>query len=364
MKKALTFVLIIFTAALTAIALSTGQQADAGNSLSGSFRSAEESRTIEIYSRAKESVVFISTTTKTIDPFDPFVPYQELKGSGSGVIVDANQGIVLTNLHVIQEAHKVEILLADGSSYDAKLVGLDPEIDVAVLRFASTPPGLRSLEFGDSSKLAVGQRVLAIGNPHGLNMTLTAGIVSSLDRTVRNPNGFLMKGLVQTDAAINPGNSGGPLLDMNGRLVGINSAILSKSGDSAGIGFAVPANQIRTILPEVISTGRVLRPNIGWILVDTTQGPMVRRVQQGGPAERAGINPIERPVDRVFVQGYVRDFKRADLVYKINGRPVASAEQVQDIVRQDARNGVISITLRRGGAQGVEREVKVEPVFE
>ena len=235
---------------------------------------------------------------------------------------------------------------------------------MAVLQLIEPPKSLRSVEFGDSSELEIGQRVLAIGNPHGLNRTLTSGIISSLERTVRNPSGYFMKGLVQTDAAINPGNSGGPLLDMDGRLIGVNSAILSQSGDSAGIGFAVPVNQIRRILPELIATGKVLRPKIGWILVDTTQGPMVRRVFTGGPADIAGIQPIERPTGSVFMQGYVRDFERADLILRVNGKSVQSSEEVEEAITSSTHGKPISFTLRRGGIQGPERNVSVKPLLQ
>jgi S1-C subfamily serine protease len=172
-----------------------------------------------------------------------------------------------------------------------------------------------------------------------------------------------MRGLIQTDASINPGNSGGPLLDMAGRLIGINSAILSQSGDSAGIGFAVPINQVKRVLPELIATGKVLRPRFGWMLVDTTQGPMVRRIAPGGPADLAGIQPIERMVQDVFLQGYVRDYDRADLIYKVNGERVTSRDEVEDLIARAPSGKDLKLTLRRGGIDGREREVTVKPVL-
>ncbi|MCB0333610.1 MAG: trypsin-like peptidase domain-containing protein, partial [Bdellovibrionales bacterium] len=215
----------------------------------------------------------------------------------------------------------------------------------------------------DSAKVEVGQKVLAIGNPHGLDRTLTMGIVSSLNRTVKNPNGYLMKGLVQTDAAINPGNSGGPLIDLSGRLIGMNTAILSKSGDSAGIGFAVPINQIRRVLPELVATGKVLRPEVGWILLDTERGPMVFRVQPGSPAEQAGIQPIERTVGTAFLRGVVRDFSRADVVVEVNGQPVYSREDVDDVVSNSPRGASLTLTLQRGGDLRATRKVTIKPVL-
>jgi S1-C subfamily serine protease len=326
-------------------------------------RTPEEEQTIRVYKVAENGVVFITTITLTVDPFEVFPAVQPREGSGSGIIVDAKQGIILTNLHVIQDAHKIEITLSNGQTYRARLVGYDQEYDVAVLQLHNPPADLTALEFGDSSRLEVGQKVLAIGNPFGLDRTLTSGIISSLNRTVKTGQGHLMKGLIQTDAAINPGNSGGPLLDLEGRLIGINTAILSQSGDSAGIGFAVPINQIKRILPELIATGKVLRPTMGWVLVDTNQGPMVRRVMRDSPADKAGIAPIEREVESGFVRGYVRDFERADLIVKVNGQKVSSRDQVEEIVSQIKAEESLRLVLRRGGLEGRERSVEVTPVF-
>jgi S1-C subfamily serine protease len=172
-----------------------------------------------------------------------------------------------------------------------------------------------------------------------------------------------MRGLIQTDAAINPGNSGGPLLDTEGRLVGINSAILSQSGDSAGIGFAVPINQIKRVLPELIATGKVLRPTFGWILADTTQGPMVRRVFPDGPASGAGIQPVERRVENIFLQGYVLDFTRGDLIVKVNGVQVRSKDEVEELISRSDPNEPVTVTLRLGGPSGRERTVTMKAVL-
>ena len=327
-------------------------------------RSQEENEIISVYKSTNEAVVFITTITLTVDPMDFFMEVQPREGTGSGIIVDAQKGTILTNLHVIQDAHRIEISLANGQSYKAKLVGFDEESDLAVLQLHEPPKGLISVAFADSSKLEVGQRVLAIGNPFGLNRTLTTGIISSLDRVVRSPKGRMMRGLIQTDASINPGNSGGPLLDMSGRLIGINSAILSQSGDSAGIGFAVPINQIKRVLPELIATGKVLRPKLGWLLADTTQGPMVRRVQPGGPADQAGVQPFERRVEDVFLQGYVRDLDRADLIYKVNGVRVNNKDEVEDLVSRSPSGSDLLVALRRGGIDGKEREVRIKPVLQ
>ena len=339
------------------------QTANATSESSIAWRSPEEDRQIRVYKETNEAVVFITTITLTVDPSEVFFSIRPREGTGSGCIVDAKRGIIVTNLHVVQDAQQIEIAFANGQTAPARRLGVDPETDLAVLQIIDPPPNLTALSFGDSSKLEVGQRVLAIGNPFGLNRTLTTGIVSSLDRTVRVSDTRTMRGLVQTDAAINPGNSGGALLDMDGRLIGINSAILSSSGDSAGIGFAVPINQIKRVLPDLISKGRVLRPRIGWALIDTNQGPFVERVVSGSPAEASGVQPVLRRVERAFLQGYVRDFSRADLIVGINGQRVTSRDEVEDITSRLEPGQEISVLLKRGGIEGKPREVTIKPVL-
>jgi S1-C subfamily serine protease len=324
-------------------------------------RTEEEQKTIDLYKRTNEAVVFIVTKTLTVDPFEMFPEVHAAEGSGSGIIVDAERGLIITNFHVIGDAQKIEISLADGQTYGARLIGADKEYDMAVLQFRSKPENLSSIPFADSSRLEVGQRVLAIGNPFGLNRTLTSGIISSLDRVVKSPHGSLMRGLIQTDAAINPGNSGGPLLDSDGRLIGMNTAILSQSGDSAGIGFAVPINQIRRILPELVATGRVLRPKLGWVLDDTNQGPMVRWTAKNGPAWKAGIEPAYRLVTSGFMRGYILDYARADLIVAVNDQAVTSKEEIDEAISQSPSGKPIRLILKRGGRQGKERTIVVMP---
>jgi S1-C subfamily serine protease len=328
-------------------------------------RTSEEQRTIDVYKRANLAVVFITTKTYVVDPFDIFDSVRPQEGTGTGTVIDERRGLVLTNLHVIRSVLEaggsVEIMLANGQNARAKLVGYDQESDLALFKLVQPPTDLVGLEFGDSSKLEVGQRVLAIGNPFGLNKSLTAGIISSLDRTMKTPEGAVLKGLIQTDAAINPGNSGGPLLDADGRLIGINTAILSQSGDSAGIGFAVPINVVKRIVPDLVSTGKVLRPQLGWRLADTDQGPMVSVVSPGSAAERAGLQPIHRPVSGVFVQGYRRDIDSADLIVKVNGKRVQNKDEVEELVSRADPGQPITMTVRRGGLYGKERTVNVVP---
>lgn len=332
-------------------------------SFAEAWRSPEEARTIEIFKKTSDTVVFISTTSLQIDPFDIFSGVQEKQGVGSGVVIDSKRRLILTNLHVIDSA-RVEVFLSSGEKVEAALVGKDPETDIALIQISRADTPLTQIEFGDSSKLTVGQRVLAIGNPFGLNRTLTAGIISSIDRTVRNPNNKTMRALIQTDAAINPGNSGGPLLDMDGKLIGINTQIVSNSGDSAGIGFAVPINQITRILPELVTTGRVRRPKIGWLLVDTSQGPMVRRVYENGPAVGAGVEPMERPVRTRYGIQISVDPSKADLIYAIDGERVFTVDDVDSKVQEKGRDNELRFTLRLGGIRGKERVVTIKPVLQ
>jgi len=328
-----------------------------------------EQETVEIYRKTNEAVVFISTQSMSNDSLDIYGytandSARSHSGAGSGVVVDAKEGIILTSLHVISDAESIDIFLADGKSYRARLLGYDPESDLAVLQLTSPPADLKAIAFGDSRSLQVGQWVFAIGNPHGLARTLTSGIVSSLHRTVRNPKNVVMKDLIQTDAALNPGSSGGPLLNSKGELIGINAAILSQSGDSAGISFAVPIHRVRAILSELIATGKVLRPRVGWLLVDTNQGPLVRRILPGSPAEEAGIEPLERPVGKVFRGGVVRDFDRADLITAIDGKKMRSVEDVEATVLAARHGEALRISLRRGGNHEDQRTVTLKPALQ
>lgn len=340
-----------------------GEPVRARDQLDRASRSAEEQRTIDVYKAVNEAVVFVTTITLEYDPFEFFMEYQPREGTGSGVVVDARRGIILTNNHVIGNAHRIEVTLADGKNYKASLVGSDPETDIGVIQIVDPPANLTAVTFGDSTNLEIGQRVLAIGNPFGLSRTLTQGIVSSLDRTVKSPTGSILRGLIQTDAAINPGNSGGPLLDADGRLIGINTAILSQSGDSAGIGFAIPIDGIRKVLPELIRTGKIARPVMGWALVDTNQGPMVFRTQAGGPADQAGLIAIERRVGTQFLRGVIRDTNGADLIVSVNQQPVTDRGQVEDLIKQNTpADKPIRLLVRQGAKRGQEREVIVRPL--
>src|SRR3954447_577008 len=221
--------------------------------------STDEQNDIEVYRTLSPGVVFIHSTSYARD-FLGFVEPQE--GSGSGSIID-QQGNILTNYHVIEGAQKLSVSLGGDKTYPATVVGGDPDTDLAVIKITAPREQLTLVPFGDSDKLIVGQKVLAIGNPFGLDRTLTTGVISGLQRPIRAENGRPIEGAIQTDASINPGNSGGPLLDSHGRMIGINSQIESPSGASAGVGFAIPVNIAKRIVPQLVRNGAVLRPKLG-----------------------------------------------------------------------------------------------------
>src|SRR6266850_2861370 len=221
----------------------------------------DEQNNIEVYRATAPGVVYIQSTTTTRDLFGLFS--QPVEGAGSGSIID-EQGDILTNYHVIADAEKLTVSFGSGKNYPARVIGRDPDTDLAVIRLLETPKEpLTIVQMGDSDRLIVGQKVLAIGNPFGLDRTLTTGVISGLQRPIHAQNQRLIEGAIQTDASINPGNSGGPLLDSHGRMIGINSQILSPSGASAGVGFAVPVNIAKRIVPQLVNFGSVRRPKLG-----------------------------------------------------------------------------------------------------
>ena len=258
---------------------------------------ADEQSMIELFEHSRDSVVFISTRQQVQDLWTRNI-FSVPRGTGSGFIWD-DRGHVVTNFHVVQGASEATVRLADGRDYKAALVGASPAHDIAVLRIGVGFKGPPPVPVGESAGLKVGQKVFAIGNPFGLDYTLTSGLVSALDRTLAGEGGVPIEHLIQTDAAINPGNSGGPLLDSAGRLIGINTAIYSPSGAYAGIGFAVPVDTVNRVVPQLVAHGQYLRPSLG-IAVDAdinrvvTQqlgvaGVVVVKVQPGTAAKAAGI---------------------------------------------------------------------------
>lgn len=313
----------------------------------------EELVNIGIYQKASPAVVNISSTVLSMDMFANVTPEQ---GQGSGVIL-TKDGYILTNAHVVEDAQRLEVMLLNGKTYKAKLVGGDISKDVALLKIEPDKgEKLPTVELGDSSQLQVGQSVYAIGNPFGLNSTLTTGIISSLGRTLKAQNGRLMEGIIQTDAAINPGNSGGALLDSGGRLIGINTAIFSTSGSSAGIGFAIPANVARRIAEDLIAYGRIIRPYLGIDIalelnpqvsrvlnLPVQTGLMVSQVVPGSPAGRAGI----RPASKSLVIGNRRLALGGDIITAYDGKPAESADRFINYVESKRPGDAMVLTLMR-----------------
>ncbi|HEY9871575.1 MAG TPA: trypsin-like peptidase domain-containing protein [Candidatus Obscuribacterales bacterium] len=336
---------------------STGRQSRAGtaprkppdsSSARASDISPEERATIKLYKEANRAVVNITTVTTPEELYFNIMPHE---GSGSGTIISPD-GYILTNYHVLAGAQHVRVTLYDGTSLQAAVVGVDPPNDLAVLKI-DPPPNTRLtvIPMGDSSRLEVGRKVYAIGNPFGLERTLTEGIVSSIGRTLRTEGGRLIKGIIQTDAAINPGNSGGPLLDNSGRMVGINTAILSRSGQSAGIGFAIPVNIAKRIIPELIAHHTVIRPDLGIQMFQQLDiGLRVVRLDPDGPAARAGISA---PRVRVFQQGpftiQAVDNAAADIIIKVDDVPVKSVDDLLSYIEEKKPGELVTLTVLRQG---------------
>ena len=269
-----------------------------------------ERNTIEVFRRASPSVVFISNS-RQVHGFRGLNVSKIPQGSGSGFLWD-DDGHVVTNYHVVRGGNAFSVTFGDGVSYDARVVGVDPNKDLAVLRIRAKDRELVPLEYGDSSDLVVGQKVLAIGNPFGLDHTLTTGVISAVGREIRSLAGTVIEDVIQTDASINPGNSGGPLLDSAGRLIGVNASIVSSTGQSAGIGFAIPSSTVKRIVPQLIRFGKVKRAGLGVrILPDYVaerwgeKGLIIRDIDAGSAAARAGLQPIR--VDR---RGNVTSYDR------------------------------------------------------
>ena len=321
---------------------------------------ADEHSTTELFEQARDSVVFI-TTRSLVRNFWTRDVFSVPRGSGSGFIWD-EAGHVVTNWHVLQNANEATVRLADGRSYKAALVGASPSHDIAVLRigvgFGRPPP----VPLGTSHDLKVGQKVFAIGNPFGLDWTLTTGIVSALDRSLGGDSGRTIEHLIQTDAAINPGNSGGPLLDSAGRLIGINTAIYSPSGASAGIGFAVPVDTVNRVVPQLIHHGQYLRPTLGIEVDDSLNerlkkqlevtGVVVLRVAPGSAADQAGMQAATISRDGAIVP--------RDIILAIDGAPVESVGKLLARLDQYQVGDTVRVTVLREGRQ-LTLEVAVQP---
>jgi len=281
----------------------------------------EERSNIDVFERWKGSVVFIATSNRVVDFWTRDV-MNVPSGTGSGFVWD-DHGHVITNLHVIADASAATVKLADGRDYPASLVGASPAHDIAVLKIAPAGKPLVPVAVGTSDDLRVGQKVFAIGNPFGLDWTLTTGIVSALDRSLDGERGSVMRHLVQTDAAINPGNSGGPLLDSDGRLIGINTAIYSPSGASAGVGFAVPVDTVNRVVPQIIANGHYSPPSLDIETDDSLSRAVARELGVQGVAVLRGSAPFRGA--RIGSRNLVVP---GDVIQKLEGKPVATSAQL------------------------------------
>jgi S1-C subfamily serine protease len=311
---------------------------------------ADEQATIEIFEKSKGSVVFITTRARVIDFWTRNV-HSVPRGTGSGVIWDEH-GHVVTNMHVIAGAADATVQLNDGRSYSAGLVGISPAHDLAVLRIRVPLDAPTPVPIGTSADLRVGQKVYAIGNPFGLDWTLTTGIVSALDRSLPGEDGSIIAHLIQTDAAINPGNSGGPLLDSAGRLIGINTAIFSPSGANAGVGFAVPVDTVNRVVPQLIASGRYAPPSLG-IEVDESlnralmhelglQGVAVLRVAPGSSAHEAGLRGV-----RVIEE--TNQIVPGDVILAVDGDAVDSVAQLLSRLDDKQVGDAVRLSVWRDG---------------
>ncbi|MGN0738217.1 trypsin-like peptidase domain-containing protein [Treponema sp.] len=315
----------------------------------------DELQNISVYDACNGAVVNINTKVTAINWF--LEPIVEDGGSGSGSIID-KRGYVLTNVHVIKGATKIYVSLSDGTQYEATVVGQDEDSDLAVIKF--TPPEgtvLQTISFGDSTKLKVGQKVIAIGNPFGFDRTMTTGIVSALGRPIKNSSNRIIRNMIQTDSAINPGNSGGPLLDTSGKMIGINTMIYSSSGNSAGVGFAVPAETAVRVASDLLKYGRVRRGVIEVSLVqlnntianyanlDIAKGVLVSRATKGGNADAAGI--IEGTQAARY--GNTIIYLGGDIITKIDNISVTSIADYYSALESKRPGDVVNVTVHRNG---------------
>jgi S1-C subfamily serine protease len=306
----------------------------------------DEQSTTSLFQEAVPSVVNVTAIALRRDFFRLNV-MEIPRGAGTGFIWD-DDGHVVTNFHVIRDANRAEITLADQSNWSADVVGVAPEKDLAVLHIDAPKTALRPLRLGSSSDLLVGQNVLAIGNPFGFDQTLTTGIISALGREIDSVHGVPIRDVIQTDAAINPGNSGGPLLDSSGRLIGVNTAIVSPSGGYAGLGFAIPVDTVNWVVPQLIAHGQIQRPTLGVDLLSDYAtrrlglvGALVGDVARGSGADDAGLRPTYRDQRGRWVLG--------DLIVAVDGEPVRSSGEVGLALERRAPGEVVTVTVDRGG---------------
>src|SRR2546421_11779862 len=310
----------------------------------------DEQNNIEVYKAISPGVVNISSTTLVRGFFGLMVEPEE--GTCSGSIID-DQGDIVTNYHCIESVQKLTVSLGGGKKYSAKLVGGDPDTDLAVIRLIEKPrEPLTLVPLGDSDKLSVGQKVLAIGNPFGLDRTLTTGVISGLQRPIRARNNRPIEGAIQTDASINPGNSGGPLLDSHGRMIGINSQILSPSGASAGVGFAVPVSIAKRIVPQLIRNGVVNRPTMDLnprdvetlrdqVDLPVRDGVMIWQIARGGAAATAGLRGV--------TQDENGDIALGDIIVSLDGEKVGNSDDLYRLLEKHQVGQTVRVEIVRNG---------------
>ncbi len=325
----------------------------------------DEKQNISVYEKCSPAVVNINTQVTGVNWF--LEPIVQDGGSGSGSIID-KRGYVLTNVHVIKGASKIYVSLTDGTQYEAKIIGQDADSDLAVIKFE--PPKdteLQTIAFGDSTKLKVGQKVIAIGNPYGFDRTMTTGIISALGRPLKDSStNRIIRNMIQTDTAINPGNSGGPLLDTNGRMIGINTMIYSNSGSSAGIGFSVPAETAVRVASDLLKYGKVRRGTLELSVVqlnntiaeyarlDINRGLLVSRTTKGGNAEKAGVIQGTQGVRYGYSNSII--YLGGDIITKIDNIEIATIADYYSALESKRPGDTVTITLHRNGK---DREVQI-----
>lgn len=308
----------------------------------------DEQNNIEVYKALSPGVAFI-TTSSQVQNF--FGSDETESGNGSGSVIDA-QGHILTNYHVVEGATKLTVSFGGEKTYSAKVIGGDADTDLAVIKIEPGNDKLTIVSLGDSEQLVVGQKVLAIGNPFGLDRTLTTGVISGLQRPIRARNGRPIEGAIQTDASINPGNSGGPLLDKFGRMIGINSQILSPAGGSVGVGFAIPVSIAKRVVPQLIQFGEVRRPKLGAVLLKVEQlieqgitmpvekGLLIRSISPGGSAASAGLRGLSQDANGEIVLG--------DIITSIDGTKVGDMDDVYRLLDKKAIGDIVQVEIYRG----------------
>ena len=310
------------------------------------FSTNDEQNTIEVFESARPSVVYVTNEQFARHPFS-FDIVSVPGGAGTG-FVWSQDGYIVTNYHVVENASRIMITLQDQTHLPAKVVGLAPERDIAVLKIEAPKDKLFPLPLGDSQRLQVGRKVLAIGNPFGLDATLTTGVVSALGREIESPTRRTITNVIQTDAAINPGNSGGPLLNSQGELIGVNTMIYSPSGASAGIGFAIPVNTVKEVVPELIQHGKIVRPVLGirsapdqWARQMGIEGIAVLRVEPNSAAAQAGLEGVKR---NRFGQTLL-----GDVIVAINDDPVSNDDQLLSTLEKYRAGQVVKVSFVRQG---------------